>query len=150
MIPSLLDRFIAALPLRSGHRALAMQAVMFGLVGFVNLAVDFCVFLMAYAWLTHSLVVANVLAWIVAVTGSYVLNSRLTFARLSAGRLGLRDYATFVASQVGGLLANTTTLVLAATVMPVVAAKVLATLAGFAVNFTLARLIVFRGGPAKD
>ena len=128
----------------AGRRAVAWQAVKFAMVGFVNLAVDFGIFFLALTFLTGSLVAANVLAWCVAVSGSYVLNSFITFATESGRRLRLRAYAAFVASQVTGLLAGTTTLVVAATVMPVLGAKVAATLVGFLVNFSLARLLVFR------
>ena len=50
----------------------------------------------------------------------------------------------FVATQVGGFLANTTIMLLAAPYVPLVVAKVLAIGGGFFVNFTLARMIVFR------
>ena len=50
----------------------------------------------------------------------------------------------FVATQVGGFLANTTVLLLAAPYVPLIVAKILAIGGGFVVNFTLARTIVFR------
>lgn len=127
----------------AAERALAWQATKFGLVGFINVAVDFAVFLLALAFLTSSLVGANVLAWIVAVSCSYVLNSFITFAAESQRKLRWRAYAAFVASQIAGIIANTTTLVLAAMVMHVVLAKIAATVVAFAVNFTFARLFVF-------
>lgn len=125
-------------------QALAAQVVMFGMVGVVNLAVDFGVFLLALRFVTTSLVVANLLAWLIAVSGSYVLNTVLTFARQTGRRLGARAYLTFAASQVLGFIANTATLVIAATVLPVIGAKAVATLVGFVVNFTLARLVLSR------
>lgn len=125
------------------RRRFARQAAQFALVGFVNLVVDFTVFFVALAFLTSWIVAANVLAWTVAVSGSYVLNSLITFAAESGRRLGWRAYLAFVLSQVLGLVANTVTLVLAAAVMPILIAKVAATLVGFAVNFTLARHLVF-------
>ncbi len=136
-------RLFAFLPLDAARRRMAAQAAMFAAVGFVNLAIDFGVFLLALALLTRSLVVANVLAWMVAVSGSYVMNSRLTFAQESGRRLRLRDYARFAVSQLAGLVANTTTLVVAATVLPVIGAKIAATLVGFVVNFALARIVFF-------
>ncbi len=121
------------------------QAAKFALVGFVNLVVDFSVFFLALSWLTSSLVAANVLAWTVAVSGSYVLNSLITFAAESGRRLSFRAYAAFVFSQVLGLVANTATLLAVAAFAPILIAKAVATLAGFVVNFSLARFVVFRG-----
>lgn len=129
-----------------GGRVLVGQAARFALIGVLNTSVDFGVFLFALAYLTSSLVAANVLSWTVAVTGSYVMNSFITFAAESGRRLRLRAYAGFVGSGVAGLIANTATLLVAAKLLllPVVLAKVLAIGASFVVNFSLARFIVFR------
>lgn len=113
----------------------------FGLVGFVNAGVDAVVFFTALATVTSSLIVANTMSWVVAVSSSYVLNARFTFAR---GTLRLADYLTFVLTQVGGFLANTIVLVAAAPYVPLIVAKIFGIGAGFVVNFSLARLIVFR------
>ena len=81
----------------------------FGLVGLVNSAVDFGVFSFAYYYLGLPIIAANTLAWVVAVTGSYVLNSTITFAAESGRQLGFRRYFAFALSQVAGFLANTAT-----------------------------------------
>jgi putative flippase GtrA len=125
-------------------RTLFVQMMSFGLIGFINAGVDTAVFFLALATITSSLVVANSCAWVVAVSCSYLLNSRFTFAAHSGGLFRLGDYLMFVATQVGGFLANTGILLLAAPRMPLLFAKVLAIGAGFLVNFTLARAIVFR------
>jgi putative flippase GtrA len=122
-------------------KALLSQMVRFGLVGFVNAGVDAVVFFTALATVTSSLIAANTMSWIVAVSSSYVLNARFTFAR---GTLRLPDYLTFVLTQVGGFVANTIALVAAAPHVPLVVAKIFGIGAGFIVNFSLARLIVFR------
>jgi putative flippase GtrA len=49
-----------------------------------------------------------------------------------------------VASGVAGVIANTATLVVASYWMPVLAAKLLAIAASFAVNFSLSHFVVFR------
>jgi putative flippase GtrA len=72
------------------------------------------------------------------------MNSRFTFAANSGGRFRFRDYSMFVATQIGGFLANTTVLLLTAPYVPLLIAKILAIGGGFVVNFTLARAIVFR------
>ena len=49
------------------------------------------------------LIPANVLAWLVAVSGSYVMNSFITFAAESGRQLRWRDYGAFVASGIAGV-----------------------------------------------
>ena len=95
---------------------------------------------------TLLLIAANVTSWIVAVSGSYVLNSTITFAAESGRTLRWRDYTVFVVTSVAGLIANTATLVVAAQLLllPVWVAKALAVLASFVVNFALSHFVVFR------
>ena len=131
-----------------GGRVFVGQAARFAVIGVLNTSVDFGVFLLALAFLTSSLVAANVLSWAVAVTGSYVMNSFITFAAESGRRLRFRAYAGFIGSGLAGLIANTATLLVAAELLllPVVLAKVLAIGVSFLVNFSLARFVVFRPG----
>jgi putative flippase GtrA len=133
-------RIVAALR----RQALMLKVVSFASIGVVNSLVDLGLFLLALKFVTGSLVVANVLAWTVAVSGSYVMNSFITFAAESGRRLGIKAYLAFVASQVVGLVAATTTLVLCATVMPVLYAKLLAIGVSFLVNFSISHFVVFR------
>jgi putative flippase GtrA len=125
-------------------RVLFTQLVNFGLVGFVNAGVDTAIFFLALVTITSNLVVANGCAWVIAVSGSYLLNSRFTFAANSVGRYNVKAYFMFAATQVGGFLANTTVLLLSAPYVPLLFAKVFGIAGGFLVNFTLARAIVFR------
>ncbi len=147
------------------------KAVSFALIGFINLAIDTGVFFLVYFQLmptrpamhtlalasvlcrcgtpaSLALVVSNVTGWAIAVSSSYVMNSFITFALESGRQLRWRDYATFVASGVLGVTASTATLVLAAAVMPVWAAKACSVLAGFVVNFSMSHFVVFRSRPA--
>jgi putative flippase GtrA len=133
------------------ERAVVLKAVSFGLVGVVNSAVDFGVFFAAYYFLALPIIAANAIAWAVAVTGSYVLNSTITFAAESGGKLGAKTYFSFVLSQLAGFLANTATVFIASYFMPVLIGKLLAIAASFLVNFSLSHFVVFRhrrpGGP---
>jgi putative flippase GtrA len=128
-------------------RVLLKQIATFGLIGVFNAGVDAAVFFAALATITSSLVVANLCAWLVAVTSSYLLNSRYTFAATSGRKLRLRDYLFFAGTQSGGFLANTAVLLLTAPYMPLPLAKLFGIGAGFVVNFTLARFLVFRKQP---
>jgi putative flippase GtrA len=126
------------------RRAVGLKALSFACIGVVNTLIDLAVFLTAYNALGLPLIPANVLAWLVAVSASYVMNSFITFARESGRKLRWRDYATFVASGIAGVIANTTALVIASYFMSVLAAKLLAILVGFLVNFSLSHFVVFR------
>lgn len=128
----------------SRERAIALKAASFALVGLINLVVDFSVFSIGYFYLGLSIILANVIAWVIAVSNSYVMNSLTTFAVESGRQLRLRDYATFALSQAGGLITNTATVFVGSYVMPVLMAKLLAIAAGFLVNFSLSHFIVFR------
>jgi putative flippase GtrA len=148
MIPSaaqdLIDRLYAA----SRERATMFKAVSFGLIGFVNTAIDFGVFSFGYYVLNLPIVAANLLSWIIAVSGSYVLNSMITFSVESGRELTIRTYATFLLAQLAGFAANTTTILVASHFMPVLFGKVLATGVSFLVNFSLSHFVVFRSPAA--
>jgi putative flippase GtrA len=134
------------------ERAVALKAVSFGLVGLVNSAVDFGVFSFAYYYLGLPIIAANTLAWVIAVTGSYVLNSTITFAAESGRKLGVRQYFAFALSQVAGFLANTATVwcLVELVHIPAWAAKVAAIAVSFAVNFSLSHFVVFRARPGGN
>jgi len=148
-------------------RGVGLKAMSFAFVGVINAAVDYGVFFLTFGLLTHSagavalatsvsqtcncmnaekwlIIPANIVAWLVAVSGSYVMNSYTTFARESGRVLRWRDYGTFVASGIAGVIANTTTVVIAVQFVPVWAAKLIAILVGFVVNFSLSHFVVFR------
>ena len=137
---SLLERFAAAWR----ERAVALKAVSFALVGLVNTAVDAAVFFLLLAYVTPSLAIANVTAWFIANTGSYVMNSFTTFSAETGGRLRLKHYAGFVGSGTVAVTASSITVVIAAKFMPVWAAKGIAILVSFAVNFSITHFVVFR------
>jgi putative flippase GtrA len=128
------------------NRAIALKAVSFAFVGLVNSAVDFAVFSFCYYYLDLEIVIANTAAWVVAVTGSYVLNSTITFARESGRRLHLSGYFGFALSQVMGFFANTATVwcLVELAGLPAWAGKLAAIAVSFVVNFSLSHFVVFR------
>jgi putative flippase GtrA len=148
----------------SSSQAISVKAVSFALIGAVNTVVDYSVFLVARAALkriaaalalfaalsgspeTLLLIAANMSSWLVAVTGSYIMNSSITFAAESGRKLRWRAYAAFVVSGTAGLIANTLTLIFGAQVLllPIWIAKAVAILASFIVNFSLSHFVVFR------
>ena len=64
------------------------------------------------------IIVANPIAWLLAVSNSYVLNSMITFAAETGRRLSVKAYITFIFTQVGGLIANTMTVFVLSYFMP--------------------------------
>ena len=126
------------------ERAFALKAASFALVGVVNTGVDFGVFWTAARMFGCPLVLANVLAWLVAVTFSYVMNSFITFGPESGRTLRWRDYFAFAASGVAGMTASTAVLYALSYAMPLVTAKLVSILVSFAVNFSLSHFVVFR------
>ena len=151
------------------NRAISLKAISFALIGVVNTTVDYAAFWLARAALkritsalalfavlsgwcscgspeTLLLIAANITSWLIGVTGSYIMNSSITFAAESGRKLRWRVYAIFVVSGIAGLVANTATLIFAAQVLllPLWIAKAVAVLANFIVNFSLSHFVVFR------
>ena len=139
-LESLLERLAAAWR----ERAVALKALSFAVVGLINTAVDATVFFLLLGFVTSSLVIANVTAWFVANTGSYVMNSFTTFSAETGGKLRLKHYAGFVGSGIVAVTASTIAVVTAAEFMPVWGAKAIAILVSFAVNFSITHFVVFR------
>jgi putative flippase GtrA len=150
MIPAPLQNLIDRLTVAWHERAVVLKAISFALVGVVNTAIDFSVFWTAAHFLGWPLVPANVLAWLVAVSFSYAMNSLITFGPESGRILRWRDYATFAASGVAGMVSSTATLFALSYVMPVLAAKLISIAVSFAVNFSLSHFVVFRTRRPRD
>lgn len=147
-LKKLVDRLVKAWH----RRAIVLKAISYATIGVINMMVDFLLFFVGYALAGLPLVLANIVSWSVAVSGSYVMNSYITFAHESGRQLGLRAYITFASAGVGGLIVNTTTLVVCSWYMPIWAAKAAATLVGFLVNFSMSYFVVFprHRQPARD
>jgi putative flippase GtrA len=143
-LPPVLDRLYQRLRQGWQERRVSLKALSFALIGVVNTLVDLGIFLIGYNVLGLKLIPANLLSWLVAVSCSYVLNSSITFAHESGGKLSWRSYATFVASGIAGVTANTTVLFVASYWVPVLAAKLMSIMASFVVNFSLSHFVVFR------
>ncbi len=146
MIPASLRNVLDRLTVAWHERPVALKAISFALVGLVNSVVDFSVFSFGYYYLALPIVAANAMAWVVAVTGSYILNSTITFANESGRKLSVRSYFNFALSQVAGFLANTVTVWCLVELLhvPAWAAKVAAIVVSFGVNFSLSHFVVFR------
>ncbi len=153
MLDQFRTRFPRAVAALEARLVIIRKAVSFGLVGIVNAAIDFAVFWTAIHAFGLSKIPANVLAWMVAVSASYVMNSFTTFAAESGRKLRWRAYGAFVASGVAGMVASTAALVIAEWLMRALIAgpdlrlalaKIGAIGVSFLVNFSLSHFVVFR------
>jgi putative flippase GtrA len=149
MIPAPLKDIFDRLTVAWHERAIALKAISFAFVGVINTVIDFSVFWTAATYLHWPLVPSNVLAWLVAVSFSYAMNSFTTFGPESGHALRWRDYGTFIASGVAGMVASTATLYALSFVLPVLGAKLLSILVSFVVNFSLSHFVVFRARPPR-
>jgi putative flippase GtrA len=150
MIPAPLQNILDRLTVAWHERAIALKAVSFAFVGVINTVIDFSIFWTAATYLNWPLVPANVLAWLLAVSFSYAMNSFTTFGPESGRILRWRDYASFVASGVAGMVCSTATLFALSYVLPVLGAKLISILVSFVVNFSLSHFVVFRTKPRGD
>ena len=125
---------------------MSFKAAVYALVGVLNTAIDYGLFLVAHTVLGLPLVAANALSWMISVSNSYMLHSTITFAAESGRKLRWSAYFTFVAAGIAGWLANTAALLVAAEflLLPVWLAKLAAIMASFIVNFSLSHFVVFR------
>ena len=144
MVLTAAQRLIDRLHDSGRDRATMFKIVSFGLVGVVNTVVDLGVFSLGYYLFNLPIVVANMFSWSVAVTCSYLLNSKITFSIDSRRALSIRSYFAFVLAQIAGFAANTATVVIASHFMPVLLGKVCAIGASFVVNFSLSHFVVFK------
>ncbi len=144
-----------------------IKATSFALVGVVNATVNYIIFWLGLRVIAAvpavagglngiaegchctsaenaGIIASTIVAWCVAVTGSYVMNSMTTFAAESGRKLTWRAYLTFAASGLLGLLADTVTLLIASKFLPIMLAKLVAIGAAFVVNFSMSHFVVFR------
>jgi putative flippase GtrA len=126
------------------YSPIPLKMISFAMIGVANALVDFGVFAFAYKLLEMPLVPSNVVAWLVAVSGSYVMNTLITFRKESGRILRREDYLKFVASGILGVFAATTTLVVLSYYVEVFVAKFVSILVSFAANFTMSHFVVFR------
>ena len=131
-------------------RPTVSKIISFGVIGLGNTLIDLAIFTLAYQVLKLPLVPANVLSWLVAVSGSYVMNSMITFRAESGRVLRRKDYLSFVGSGILGVVATTTVLVVLSNFTAVYIAKLVSIVAAFIVNFTMSHFVVFRTKPPVD
>ena len=127
------------------QRTILAKLFSFASIGVINVVIDLTVFTIALQIIHLPLVASNVVAWAVAVTGSYAMNTKITFGKETGGALSVERYLRFAASGILGVAVATTVLVLLSRCMSVPMAKLASIAAGFGVNFSMSHFVVFRG-----
>ena len=118
------------------------QFFRFGLVGIINTAIDFSVFMLLYSGIGLDPIVANIIAFGVAVINSYFMNLSWTFEQ-QKDSISLSNMIQFVLVNGGGLLITLAILVLLNGMAAVPVLKLIAILATLIWNFTFSKLIIF-------
>jgi putative flippase GtrA len=119
-----------------------LEFIRFGLVGVVNTAVDFVVFILFYRGVGLDPLLANSVSFLIAVSNSYLMNHHWTFRRPDSS-VSFAAYARFVMLNAGGLLISNLVILLLEGVMPLEFAKVIAIGLTFIWNYTASKLFVF-------
>jgi putative flippase GtrA len=114
----------------------------FGLVGLINTAVDMGVFILAYRGFQLDPLLANALAFLVAVTNSYLLNHFWTFQRADSP-VSLSAYSRFLLLNTGGLLIGSLAILLLGRFIMAELAKLAASVLTLLWNYSTSRWLVF-------
>jgi putative flippase GtrA len=126
------------------RRTVLAKLFSYASIGLVNVIVDVATFTVAFKLVGLPLVPSNVVSWFVAVTGSYAMNTKITFEKETGGLYSLGRYASFAASGIFGLVVATTTLVVLSQYVNIPVAKLVSIVAAFGVNFSVSHFFVFR------
>lgn len=116
-------------------RSHARRIATFVGIGAINTAIDISAFACLYGLAGLHVVPANVLAFLIAVTNSYVLNFLITFADRRSGRGTLRSFARFLSVAVAAMCVSTAIVYLISMVTHPMVAKLIATTASTAINY---------------
>lgn len=119
------------------------EFVRFGLVGVLNTAIDLGSFSLLYRLAGLEPLLANGIAFLIAVSNSYWLNRRWTFRQQHEVR-GFAAYSRYVLLNIGGLIIGTLAIVLLSRFMIPELAKVIASLLTLIWNFASSKYFIFR------
>lgn len=123
------------------------QAVKYGLVGIVNTLTDFLLFSLLLYGLACPLLIANSVAFSIAVLQSYYINRHWTFAEQTNSinaRQSAKQLIAFVAMNLVGLCISNLTVYWLAEQLTPLGAKLAATGLVFTWGFSISKLIIFK------
>jgi putative flippase GtrA len=119
------------------------QAAVYGFVGVLNTAIDFCVFLLFARVFEWSLAWANCAAWLISFSSSYLLHSIVTFPESRHFTSSTARIAAYFFVSIFGFCLGTVVLIVSSYVASAVWAKVVSIAAVFFTTFALNKVVVF-------
>ena len=123
------------------------QIVLYIFFGVLTTVVNYIVFFISTRWLGAPLVVANIMAWIVAVLFAYATNKRWVFESKITGFIPiLKELSSFIAVRIISGIVDTVLMVILVELLLVydMIAKVIVSGVYIILNFVLSKWIVFR------
>jgi putative flippase GtrA len=121
------------------------RAALFIGVGAVNTVVDITAFACFYELLGIAVIPSNVLAFLIAVTNSYILNWLITFADRRSNRGAFGGFVRFLLVALVALGVSTAIVHFVSLVMHPLLAKLVATAGSTLVNYAGCHRFVFSG-----
>lgn len=122
----------------------SLQASKFAVIGVANTATDFAIFSFLLYVVGSGLIFSNIIAFLVAVSFSYVANKNWTFQGYSSNSSNWTEWVIFLVISLGGLIVATSLLVFLSDYVHVLIAKVIATGGSFIWNFLLVKKGLWR------
>lgn len=126
-------------------RSHARRFTLFAAIGVINTLVDIGAFICLYELAGLDVISSNVLAFLLAVTNSYVLNRFITFRDRVGG--SLRHFARFLVVAVAAMIASTAIVYAISLFLYPVIGKLVATAASTLINYVGSHKFVFAGAP---
>ena len=126
------------------QRTMLAKLFSFASIGALNTAIDLSAFTLAFELVHLPLVASNVISWVIAVTCSYAMNSKVTFSQETGGALSIKRYLRFAASGIFGMVIATAVLIVLTRYVNIPTAKLASIVVGFGVNFSMSHFVVFR------
>ena len=123
------------------------QILLYIFFGALTVGVNYISYFMLTRWLDASLIVANTIAWLLAVLFAYVTNRLYVFTGSAKGTLLiLKEFGLFIAARIISGLFDTASMLVLVEWLSVndMIAKMLVNLLVIIINYVLSRWIVFR------
>ena len=121
----------------------------FATVGIANTAIDFAVFSLLFAVIGFHILLAHGIAFMTAVSNSYLMNRLWTFREHEMRRREQATLILYVLVSIGGLAVSSFVLVMLDTIIHWILAKIGAIGATFAWNYLLTSRLLFKSSLPK-
>lgn len=124
-------------------RSHARRAAMFIAVGLLNTLIDIGTFTCLYQFAGFDVISSNVVAFLVAVTNSYIMNRFFTFGDRRGSGGGVRRFARYLTIAVTAMTVSTAIVYLISQFTHPLIGKLVATVASTVINYIGSHRFVF-------